>query len=50
MGRAAGSGDKKLYVSGGCVGVPVVLQGGGCRLGSAPTTFVTDVTGDWGRR
>ena len=46
-GRVEGSGDKKASVGGGFVGVPGVLQGGGCRLGLAPTTSVTDVPGDW---
>ena len=29
-GRAAGYGEKKEYVGGGCVGVPGVLRKGGC--------------------
>ena len=29
VGRAAGSGDKKSSVGGGCVGVPGVLRGEG---------------------
>ena len=45
-GRAAGFGDKKASIGGGCVGVPGLLRGGGCRLGSAPTTFITDITED----
>ena len=32
--------DEKAYISRGCVGVPDILRGGGCRLGSEPITFV----------
>ena len=32
---------EKIYVGRGCFGVLGVLRGGGCRLGLAPTTFVT---------
>ena len=32
-GRSAGSVEEKASVGGGCVGVPGVLQGGGCQLG-----------------
>ena len=49
-GRAAGSGDQKSSVGGGCVRIPGVLQGGRYQLGPAPTTSVTAVTRDWSRR
>ena len=44
-GRQRSMVDEKAYVGRGCVGVPEFLRGGGCRLGSAPTTFVTKKTG-----
>ena len=46
-GRAAGYGDKKASVGGVCVRLLGVIRGGGFQLGSTPTTFLTDVTGDW---
>ena len=46
-GRAAGAGVKKESIGGGCFRVLGSLQGGRYRLGSAPTTSVTSVTGDW---
>ena len=48
-GRAAGAGVKKASVGRGCVGVLGVLRGVSCQLGSALTTSVTVVTGDWSR-
>ena len=42
--------DGKAYVGRGRVEVLELLQGGGSRLGSAPTTFITSETGVWSRR
>ena len=49
-GGQRGTGRKKESVGRGCFGVLGRLQGGRCRLGSAPITSVTVVTGDWNRR
>ena len=49
-GRAAGSGVKKESVGRGCVRVLGGLQGGQCRLDSAPIISVTIVTRDWSCR
>ena len=45
-----GQGKKKESVGRGCVGVLGSLQGGRCRLDSAPITSGTGVTGDWNWR
>ena len=45
VGQAAEYGDEKASVGGGCIGVPELLRGGGCQLGSAPITFGTEETG-----
>ena len=39
--------DEKSYVGRGCVRVPGLLLGERRRLGSAPTTFVTEEMGVW---
>ena len=49
QGGQRGPGRKTEPVGRGCVGVLVRLRGGQCRLGSAPITSVTGVTGDCNR-
>ena len=46
-GRQRSTVDEKAYVGMGCVRVMELLQGGGCQLGLAPTTFVME---KWGVR
>ena len=47
---AAGSRDENSSVGGGYVGVPGILRGGGCQLGSAPIPFGMEETRYWSWR
>ena len=44
-GRKRRTEDEKVNVGRGCVRAPELLRGRGCRLGSAPTMFVTEENG-----